>query len=286
VLLIIDEHKLRGASLESLLSNWAKSREVAIKHVAPRDVLREFDGTANWRLIIFNVGGASLNTGEFGTLVKVVPSLAGDAPTVVVADREEPAEIVSAYRANCRGFLPTNMAPALAFQALSFVMDGGSYFPPSALGAIEFPPPRPQGNGGPPRGSLKQQTSLQLANNTRETAEPSDPLPKDKAPRGNANFEVGPEEETDQDGVLTPRQQEVLELLRVGQPNKVIARALGLSAGTVKVHVRQIMRKYGAANRTEVAVLCVNWQRGVGSSASSEFRMVDTHNTGMPRSAA
>lgn len=53
---------------------------------------------------------------------------------------------------------------------------------------------------------------------------------------------------------LTPRQREVLALLGQGRPNKVIAQRLAMCESTVKVHVRQIMRKLGASNRTEVAL--------------------------------
>jgi DNA-binding NarL/FixJ family response regulator len=53
---------------------------------------------------------------------------------------------------------------------------------------------------------------------------------------------------------LTPRQRQVLELLGQGRPNKVIAQRLAMCESTVKVHVRQIMRKLGATNRTEVAL--------------------------------
>lgn len=52
-------------------------------------------------------------------------------------------------------------------------------------------------------------------------------------------------------GRLTPRQQSVLRCLKLGMPNKIIAFQLGTSESTVKVHVRNIMRKMGAANRTE-----------------------------------
>ncbi len=54
---------------------------------------------------------------------------------------------------------------------------------------------------------------------------------------------------------LTARQGEVLERLRFGKSNKHIARELHMQEATVKVHVRQIMRKLGAANRTQVALL-------------------------------
>lgn len=53
---------------------------------------------------------------------------------------------------------------------------------------------------------------------------------------------------------LTDGEFRVLELLRRGEPNKVIARALEIEEGTVKVHVRRIMKKLNAANRTQAAL--------------------------------
>jgi DNA-binding NarL/FixJ family response regulator len=50
---------------------------------------------------------------------------------------------------------------------------------------------------------------------------------------------------------LTPRQMTVLSHLREGKANKIIAYELGMSESTVKVHVRNIMRRMGATNRTQ-----------------------------------
>lgn len=52
---------------------------------------------------------------------------------------------------------------------------------------------------------------------------------------------------------FTPRQQAVLERLRMGKTNKIIAYELQMSPSSVKTHVRNIMRKMNATNRTEVA---------------------------------
>jgi DNA-binding NarL/FixJ family response regulator len=54
---------------------------------------------------------------------------------------------------------------------------------------------------------------------------------------------------------LTPRQRQVLQLISHGKQNKVIAHALHMEEGTVKVHLREIMRKLKAQNRTQVALL-------------------------------
>ena len=53
---------------------------------------------------------------------------------------------------------------------------------------------------------------------------------------------------------LTNRQLDVLRLLAKGQSNKVIARDLGLSVSTVKVHLNTVFRALGASNRLEAVV--------------------------------
>lgn len=50
---------------------------------------------------------------------------------------------------------------------------------------------------------------------------------------------------------MSPRQRDVFSHLRQGKANKVIAYELGVSESTVKVHIRNIMRKIGATNRTQ-----------------------------------
>lgn len=54
-------------------------------------------------------------------------------------------------------------------------------------------------------------------------------------------------------GLFTARQMAVVEALRRGRANKIIAHELQLRESTVKVHIRNIMKKLNATNRTEVA---------------------------------
>jgi DNA-binding NarL/FixJ family response regulator len=56
---------------------------------------------------------------------------------------------------------------------------------------------------------------------------------------------------------LTAREQQVLELLAEGLPNKAIAARLGISDQTVKFHVASISAKLGATNRTEAVRLAL-----------------------------
>ena len=63
---------------------------------------------------------------------------------------------------------------------------------------------------------------------------------------------------------LTEREQEVLEMVRQGQPNKAIARRLSISERTVKAHVTRIFHRIGVTDRTQAAV----WAERHGVSGS------------------
>ena len=67
---------------------------------------------------------------------------------------------------------------------------------------------------------------------------------------------------------LTPREHEILCHLSEGQSNKVIARHLDISDGTVKLHVKAILRKLGVHSRVEAAVMAV--EKGVCNRSSRE----------------
>jgi DNA-binding NarL/FixJ family response regulator len=61
--------------------------------------------------------------------------------------------------------------------------------------------------------------------------------------------------ETCSKSMFTKRQIAVIDALRKGKANKIIAYELNMCESTVKVHVRNIMKKLNAKNRTEVAYL-------------------------------
>src|SRR6185369_9562953 len=63
------------------------------------------------------------------------------------------------------------------------------------------------------------------------------------------------------DEILTSRELEVLRLVSGGNRNQDIAKKLFISEETVKVHIRHIMEKLAAADRTEAVVIAV--KRGI-----------------------
>lgn len=72
---------------------------------------------------------------------------------------------------------------------------------------------------------------------------------------------------------LTPRESEILVLLAEGQSNKAIARNLGISDGTVKLHVKAILRKLGVHSRVEAAVIAV--EQGLRANRIEANRNLD-----------
>jgi two-component system nitrate/nitrite response regulator NarL len=60
---------------------------------------------------------------------------------------------------------------------------------------------------------------------------------------------------------LTEQELRILERIAGGLPNKLIGRELNIAEGTVKVHVKHILRKLGLRSRVEAAVWAVETMR-------------------------
>ncbi|WP_372624816.1 LuxR C-terminal-related transcriptional regulator [Falsiroseomonas sp.] len=169
------------------------------------------------------VGGAHVVLIGSGSIPEAMTLLAGfresapTIPTAVLSDHESAAEVVMALEGGARGVISTRIDPVLMLHALRFIAAGGHFFPPKAL--------------------------------LGEASAP-EPVPE----RGFTSVCALPQAGG---GGLTSRQYEVLRLLQEGQSNKRIARTLGLRESTIKVHVRQIMRKLGVANRTQAALTAI-----------------------------
>ncbi|HJS84435.1 MAG TPA: response regulator transcription factor [Acetobacteraceae bacterium] len=80
-----------------------------------------------------------------------------------------------------------------------------------------------------------------------------------------------PASEPERQNRLTSRQMAVLSHLLQGKANKIIAHELSMSESTVKVHVRNIMRKIGATNRTQAAYKAQKLWGGTEFAKALEF---------------
>lgn len=92
--------------------------------------------------------------------------------------------------------------------------------------------------------TLTERLTRLLAHSLREDNKPKDP---------------------DQAG-LTEQESRILDLIALGKSNKLIARELNIAEGTVKVHVKHLLRKLNLRSRVEAAVWAVDRRRG-GTSA-------------------
>ncbi|MGB3806026.1 MAG: response regulator transcription factor [Erythrobacter sp.] len=78
--------------------------------------------------------------------------------------------------------------------------------------------------------------------------------------------------------LLSEREIETLRFLILGSPNKVIAGHLDISEATVKVHVKAILRKLGAQNRTQAAIWAVN--NGIELKSAEMIAVNETDDCG------
>jgi two-component system NarL family response regulator len=69
------------------------------------------------------------------------------------------------------------------------------------------------------------------------------------------------------ENLLTQREQEILELIAMGQSNSEIAKALYITTGTVRVHVHSILQKLGVRDRTQAAMIAIKYKQFNGDSA-------------------
>ena len=252
---LVDAMAFRRARAESFLNPWACNESVELISLDPDEAHTRLVERAACDMLIYSVGAPSPH--EVFTEIQVLHTLRRDAALAIVSDDENPTTVLAAIRCGAQGYFSNSMPPDLALQALSFVLHGGTYFPPTAFLAspafsapsIEYrqpelsqeqllPGPEQQTQApplGPDDGLYEQQASL--------FDDKAAGVPRDRGLNGARH---APE--------FTERQYAVLVCLCQGDPNKVIGRKLGMTETTVKVHVREIMRKLGVSNRTQVAI--------------------------------
>ena len=83
---------------------------------------------------------------------------------------------------------------------------------------------------------------------------------------------------------VTSRELAVIRAIQQGKPNKVIAYALDMCESTVKVHVRNIMKKLKAKNRTDVAIKA-RTVLSLTPSVGASFEFSAPNNLGLLKSS-
>jgi len=256
---VIDAMSFRRARDESFLAPWAKEEKLDLISVMPSEVHSTLGEDISCRMLIYDIGGASASSHEILLEIHVLRTLFPAAALVIFSDNEGLDSIIAALNAGARGYLGNSMTPDLALQALSFLLRGGTYFPPAAIMA-SLP-------GGKPGCRKSEETAAD--GDLEQPAGQQPAISYDKLAQVTSgcddHFGTSSEELLERPGsnngkgafaqpLMTDRQRAVLLCLCEGDPNKVIGRKLGMTETTVKVHVREIMRKLGVINRTQVAI--------------------------------
>jgi DNA-binding NarL/FixJ family response regulator len=164
-----------------------------------------------------------------------------NVPVVVIAEGDELGFVREVIESGVRGYIPTSFDCAMFREAIQFVAAGGTFVPASVL----------QNDNG-------HINDADEPDNHVEADEPDNHVE-------HVTDEVMPQisneiQERPVAANFTPRELSVISRLRDGKSNKSIARELTITEGTVKLHVRRIMKKLGVENRTKVALVASNMQ--------------------------
>lgn len=240
--LIVDSLPLHNLGLIAVFNRLSGPGKFRFTSVTPDHAEKWIDAAANYSMIVYSVGGAFLSDTRHQKHLKALRARAADVPLVIYSDSSSREDIFSALGVGAQGFLHSGMDVEVAQQAVSFILNGGSYFP--AVSPLKLRRPVP-----PTANVSSTATAGSKAPARSADVEDLKAVRESHAAVNDAGDAPSP------CTGLTERQRSVLERLGHGESNKAIARRLGIREGTVKVHVRQIMRKLGVANRTQVAII-------------------------------
>lgn len=143
-------------------------------------------------------------------------------PTAIVVDEASTVQVRLLLNAGALGVVPRSLDPKLIVRAFEMVLLGGHYIPARALDPA---------------------------------FEPVFALRRETVPKV---FRKG----TKRFNTLSARQQQIMRCVHMGSTNKIIAKTLGISEGTVKIHLASIFQQLGAPNRAAAVAIYNGWQNG------------------------
>ncbi|OUL99157.1 response regulator transcription factor [Variovorax sp. JS1663] len=216
-ILIADDHRLVIEAVKAKLSEIEPGIEFVLA-MSVDELLAGASDDIDLAVIDLNMPGA-----EGQAHVEEIRRRHPAVPVIVLSGYEDPAIMRAALERGVLGFIPKAYSPEVMLSAVRLVLAGGVYVPPMLLSAV---PPGVTAGVPAGAGEAAQRASSAATAQTLEHLRT----------------------------VLTERQVEVLQLLSQGKPNKLIGRALGISEGTVKIHLAAIFRALNVRNRTEAVV--------------------------------
>ena len=180
---------------------------------------------------------------------------------VVLANRCEPGDVTSVFRSGANAYFSTIATCEDFIKSLELVMQGQTILPSEGMSHLHNPGPV---------------ASIGSAQDAGRTVAPRRAIPP---------HTVG----TTEAPGLSKQEQHILRCLAEGSANKVIARDCKIAEGTVKVHVKAILRKIKVQNRTQAAIWALNnrslvWSAGGGPSVAPDVNVKLASRTTSPPS--
>jgi DNA-binding NarL/FixJ family response regulator len=217
-ILIADDHRLIVEGVKLKLGELGPDTEfvIAMDVAELREAIHSPDASS-LSLALIDLAMPGVRNNEH--LTEVIEHLP-HVPVIVLSGSEDPVLMKGLLAMGINGFIPKAYSPDVMLSAVRLVLSGGVYVPPLLL--------QERADGAVP------------ATLTANTAQPAQASPDSLEERLRK--------------LLTERQIDVLRLLSQGKPNKLIARDLGISEGTVKIHLAAIFRALNVRNRVEAVV--------------------------------
>ena len=265
-IVLIDSHEFRRVAFTNLLAPLLSDMNVVLFNRGSIESLASLQQSlappvSAPPLFILNGGMAGLASAGLRAEIGWLRELFRDCRLLVLLESSWDGEIGTASSLGINGVISTCMPARNAVAAIEVALVGGTYFPRVVNLAKAEPPlhaalPDTTAPRSLPEPVVQEPRQALLA--LDQQAAITERLLSAEAILDPKDFELAQ---------LSPRQMDVLKTIQAGMSNKEIARALGLAEATVKIHVRHLMRKFGAGNRTQVAVLS-RYQGMVGNRAN------------------
>jgi DNA-binding NarL/FixJ family response regulator len=234
-MILVEPRALFREFLSDRLNELDDQSEVAA-YASVRDVEFSCEKVDSVLALLLSVPSGNRTESDIAEAISLARRQLPQAPIVVIADCEELTFVRNVISFGVQGYIPTSFHFGAFKEAVEFIREGGIFVPAGALLDCEH-----QWSAG---GEGRHGKNLGLFAHDEPRYKQDEPRhrPVELARRMTAvNF--------------TRREEDVIHQLRQGKSNKLIARELSISEGTVKLHLQRIMRKLHVNNRTQAALV-------------------------------
>lgn len=180
-------------------------------------------------------------------LVYVLDKLESDISIVEASNYEEAVVLLNNYPDIDLALLDLSMPDKDGFTLLSYCRKNFPLVPSVVLSASKEQSDLNRALDGGALGFIPKDTTSEVMLNALRLIMSGEIYIPASMNRRSSNIQSSPES-------LTPRQQEVVEMMMKGLSNKKIASEMGIVEATIKMHITAIFKRLGVSNRTEAAL--------------------------------